>query len=524
MNFQTIFYDKATGEILHIEQNRYIRNKFDKLKYTPGRTHDEINFMYFQSAWPIDIKTHKVNFVSATQPPIITDADNQPLFWTDRRLQFIEATEKYQTIIVDLADSMGDQLLRLACVIEAQKQNPGHKFFYKCEPQYKEVLALCPDITPFVDYKTHGLDPKQCGTIKMNGGHLYDPRGKGFGKASMYGSFLNLTYVPYHTRLTVPLDFSANFEDFNKSIGLRNDGHNIVFQLRSKNWEGKSWDVQAARELARLAHTVYDCNIYWLGAPQDVQKDFPEFINLCGKTSWMETINILTQASHIFCIDSAIMHLSRALDIPYYCLWGETHPQHIMGEDPRPEDFCATFEIGKTDIKAITPLQVFNRAFPQNAITPSLVYDPAKNTSQHGDQKIIYDYFAGHPAKYRTLVDVGAFGHDMSNTFALLELGWQGLLIEANPERVEVIKKEFAGMNVKIINIGISDRKGKAELHLHSELGHDSLLHDWYPQDLTGKTIEIDVLPLASVLRKNKIPHDFDLLSNRYGRHGRAHY
>jgi hypothetical protein len=37
MNFQTIFYEKATGEILHVEPNRYIKNKFDKLRYTPGR-------------------------------------------------------------------------------------------------------------------------------------------------------------------------------------------------------------------------------------------------------------------------------------------------------------------------------------------------------------------------------------------------------------------------------------------------------------------------------------------------------
>lgn len=513
MNFQTVFYRKINGEILRIEPNKYIKSKFEKSRFCPGIPPDEINFMYFQSGWPLDPAVHRIHFVSPTHPPFIVGEDGIPLFCTDRMLKFIKIAEQYDTIIVDLADSMGDQLLRVACVIAAQEKYPKHRFFCKCEAQYFEVLSLCPDITLFTGYKEMGLDADKCGKVFMNGGHLYDPRGDGFNKACVYGTWLNLSFVPYHVRLVPPEGFNAGFSEFDKEIGLREDKRNITLQLRSKEWEGKCWSEAQAVELADLIHSVYDCSIFWVGCSNDVKGEPRGVVNLTGKTTWIQTVHLLEESSHVFCIDSSVQHLSRALGIDYFCLWGLTHPQQIVGEPPRPHDFVASIATGPTDIKSTTPMQVFARAFPEHRRLMPLHYDPARNTSQHGDQEIIFAFFITHPPKNHIAVDVGAFGRDMSNTFALLELGWKGLLIEANPDRCKVIEKEFAGLDVTIVNAGVGSSKKRMPLHLHSELGHDSLLPDWYPQDKTDGKVVIDVYPLETLLREHAIPVDFDLLS-----------
>ena len=511
--FQTIFYHKATGKIVHIEQNKYIKSKQEKLRYCPDYTHDEVNFLYFPSNLPINPETHRVRQKSSTHPPVITEPNGIPLVYTDRRQKFIETRARYKNIIIDMADSMGDNLFRAAAILEAQKTYPDLVIFCKVLPEYKEIISLIPGITIFTNHNDLNITPQECGTISLNGGILSDPRGENYSKASLYGLFLNLPEVPGTAKITLPTDFDKQHAEFAQTIGLRADGHNIVVQIRTKNWEGKSWDNTKAAELARLIRQVYDCKIFYVGAPLDMTGTLPGIENLTGKTTWLQTAYLLTKASNIICIDSGVLHLCRSLNIPYICLWGETHPRQILGEEPGPQDIVLTKTMTQSDIKAITPLKVFNTLFPEHQKEEQITYDPAKNYSQHGDQEVIFNYLQEHPPTNKILVDVGAFGRDMSNTFALLELGWRGLLIEANPERVKIIEKEFAGLDVEILNMAISDEEGEMPLHLHSELGHDSLDPKWYPQDKTNESIMIKTSPLEKVLKTKKIPRKFDLLS-----------
>lgn len=513
MNFKTIIYEKATGTIISVHQNRYVRNKFDKLSLCPGRRHEEINFMYFNSRWPIDPGKHRVFLKDSVTPPCVLDENSLPLFCTERMLAFIELAAQYQIIIVDMADSMGDQLLRAACLMEAQKKYPGHSFYYTCEEQYREVLALCPDIKPFPGYAALDVQAKQCGKIKLNGGHLYDPRGDGFNKACVYGTWLNLQFVPYRVRLVIPPGFHERFKEFDAGIEFGTHEKNVIYQFRSKNWESKCWDVEKAVELSAMIHDAQDCNIYWLGTESDLHGTPAGIINLCGKTSWAETVHMLDRASQIFCIDSSIQHLSRALGKKYFTLWGQTHPQHIMGEPPRAEDLCAAQATGATDIKAISPLQVFTRAFPQKKKDQVPPYEPAKDVSQHGTQKVIFDFFQAHPPKHKFLIDVGAFGREMSNSFALLQEGWKGILFEPSPERRKTIEQEFASLDYKLMPYAISHVTGSALLHMHSEPGHDSLDPDWYPPDQTNATITVPTKRLHEALLDNNTPRDFDFLS-----------
>lgn len=101
----------------------------------------------------------------------------------------------------------------------------------------------------------------------------------------------------------------------------------------------------------------------------------------------------------------------------------------------------------------------------------------------------------------------------MSNTFGLLQLGWRGLLIEAMPERCAALERDLAPYHAVIVNAAIVDRCGSAALYLHSAPGHESLFPDWLPETATGASLPISTQLLAPLLRRHKIPLDFDFLS-----------
>lgn len=61
---------------------------------------------------------------------------------------------------------------------------------------------------------------------------------------------------------------------------------------------------------------------------------------------------------------------------------------------------------------------------------------PIEFKSQFGEDLLIYDLFDGKPEGF--FIEVGAFnGYDLSVTYGLECMGWNGLLIEAIPERAQ---------------------------------------------------------------------------------------
>ena len=513
MHMQTVFYEKSTGKIINVVPNKYIRSARERVSFCPGYQSQDVSFLYFPSSIPITPDTFKVQTRDATHPALLVDSSGMPMFFPDRRQKFFDAKARFGTIIIELNDGVGDYLIQLAVIMEAQKQYPELKFYCKVNPSFRDVVALCPDISIFTDYKSLKLDPAQCGTIVLNGSLVTDPRGGHYGKSCLYGLFLNLPFVPYDTRLIPPPGFDQGFAKFASDIGLREDGHNVIFHFRSKDWEQKSWDIPKALELARMIKNVYDCTVFYIGSALDWSGTDPDMVNLAGKTTWLQTVFILTKASKIFCIDSAVLHLCWALRLPCFRLWGFTHPWNILGVAPGPMDIVDLDEKSETKIKEVTPLRIFNKAFPALRPAVALNYDPAKDYSQHEVQKIIFQYFTDHPPKHRLLVDVGAYGKDMSNTFALLEHGWRGLLIEAHPTRLKNVEKDFAGLDVEILSIGISDKRGALPFYIHTVAGHDSFMPDWFPATAGHEQVSVETYPLKDVLEEKKFPKDFDLLS-----------
>ena len=512
MKFQTIFYHRPTGQILNVLPSKYIRSKAEKQKYCPGYPAEETSMIYFPSDLPVDPDIMFVKWMGKSDPAQLMDTSGIPLICLSKKMPFLHAIEQFSTIIVDMVDSMGDNLYRAAAVIEAQKVFPSIPFYCNVEARYVDVLKLIPEITLFTSHKQLGLDPKKCGTVKMPAAFFNDPKGNLFSAPSGYGFYLALPHVPYTVKLTIPPGYDDGFASFDSTIGLRADGHNVVFQLRTKTDEGRSWDIPKAVELARLIHEAYDCTVFYLGSDNDLSGDQPGLINLTNKTTWLQTIHLLRSASHIFCIDSSVLHLCHALDVQAFRLWGRTCPAGVLGEAPGAFDIFSSYSSTQSDIKAISPEQVFFHAFGVRQVTESFVFDHAHDYSQHGDQEVIFKYFSEHPPTNRLLVDVGAFGKHISNSFGLLEQGWKGLLIEPSPGRVKIIKQEFAGLDVTVLNIGISDQRGKLPFYPHKSGEGSSFLPDWFPDDKLKKTISVEVFPLTDVLLEQNLPTGFDLL------------
>lgn len=70
--------------------------------------------------------------------------------------------------------------------------------------------------------------------------------------------------------------------------------------------------------------------------------------------------------------------------------------------------------------------------------------------SQNNEERIILNYFEGHTGR---LLDIGAYdGKTFSNSLALLERGWHGVLIEASPATFVKLQDNVSHLNVELIN------------------------------------------------------------------------
>jgi FkbM family methyltransferase len=79
--------------------------------------------------------------------------------------------------------------------------------------------------------------------------------------------------------------------------------------------------------------------------------------------------------------------------------------------------------------------------------------------SQEQEEKIIVDYFGDHRGRF---LDVGAHdGKDISNTYRLAELGWEGICVEPSWKVIgNILANHKNHAKVKILNGAMSDVAG----------------------------------------------------------------
>lgn len=112
-------------------------------------------------------------------------------------------------------------------------------------------------------------------------------------------------------------------------------------------------------------------------------------------------------------------------------------------------------------------------------------------------------------------VDVGAF-HPifLSNTYLLYKLGWRGVNIDATPGSMEVFREMRPGdINLQI---GVAPQPCRRPFRLYREPSLNALAD--YASETTADhaflgEVEVDCLPLTSILERENVQRQIDLLS-----------
>jgi FkbM family methyltransferase len=84
--------------------------------------------------------------------------------------------------------------------------------------------------------------------------------------------------------------------------------------------------------------------------------------------------------------------------------------------------------------------------------------------SQNDEEKYILEYFGN---KIGTLADIGSNdGKTLSNSLALIERGWKGLLVEASPKAFErLLLQHPNGGNIQSLNVAVGSYDGEIVLN-----------------------------------------------------------
>ena len=80
--------------------------------------------------------------------------------------------------------------------------------------------------------------------------------------------------------------------------------------------------------------------------------------------------------------------------------------------------------------------------------------------SQNNETEIVLNYFSNRP-DCKSVLSIGENdGITLSNTYDLIQKGWQGHLVEPSPTAFAKLKKLYEGTSTKIYNVGIANETG----------------------------------------------------------------
>ena len=136
--------------------------------------------------------------------------------------------------------------------------------------------------------------------------------------------------------------------------------------------------------------------------------------------------------------------------------------------------------------------------------------------SQFGQGLVLAQLVAGETPRF--LVDVGAHdGLTGSNSRALLEQGWRGVLVEPVPEIFSKLQSNSCGMRgVSLVQAACSDGSGETSMGLGKDGGSTQMSslssHPLIRDHLSENEIAVVSLSLPDLFSSQRVPDDFGVL------------
>ena len=166
---------------------------------------------------------------------------------------------------------------------------------------------------------------------------------------------INIPVTNVNTELWLPDSKSGKISNIVNSISGKKVLIHAGSRFKQKNWNNENWN-----EVIYELTNTYDCNIIFVGSNKDQETyneilsgenkiDSKKIINLCGKLKIEETIELVKDMNLVIGIDSGVIHIAAAFNIPSILLSG---PTSLIRWTPR-SDACQI--INKTEKYSCAP-------------------------------------------------------------------------------------------------------------------------------------------------------------------------
>lgn len=144
--------------------------------------------------------------------------------------------------------------------------------------------------------------------------------------------------------------------------------------------------------------------------------------------------------------------------------------------------------------------------FPQRSVPDEIRY------SQNDEQRVIVDFFAGQIGRF---LDIGAYnGRTFSNTRRLLELGWDGVLVEPCPSVIGALRNnvmEF-GSKAVVLECAVTSKNGRVKFYDDGGGAVATTSSDHALKWPTARYIETEVDSVTPDTLLNMTEGDFDFV------------
>ena len=332
--FQTVIYNKFTGDIIRCAPNQYIKSKDRFARLMAPDEIADLRFFYWHSAMPVDPDTFKVEVSSPGSSPrlVSNSGDDASLLFLKKEAGF--TLEHYKRVAMVFEGGMGDYLDQADVVIALHKKHPEVSLTCLMDMSRAAALQLLGGLDGVSLRPMYDIGGGRSARIEFSSITKVSPAYPPGGKNGVYSAIAGLDQPAHRCEFALP---SAALLRARQLLEARIPGgytQLVALHTTSGNTNTKSLIPSDALQL--IAPLLKDKDLFFLhlGGAGEGPIDHPQVISLQGQLSWEKVVYAMACCDGCVCIDSAIMHIAQHLMIPTVSFWGPTLPGNILSTDP----------------------------------------------------------------------------------------------------------------------------------------------------------------------------------------------